>query len=262
MPLPLPFEYKSSGFSEPGIFVELYLPKRARFQDILYKTLTEGFNFDLVRRHFMNRRKRPLIKKVLEHHSQWKKYSSKSILEMEPFYWGYSLYEVDGVFFSKRARRGKKRQIIEERTQVIRMMFLPDLDSVAGKLRPRMDRKTVADIAKIYLRTSGHKRGARGASVVSTSIVERMMEQGDPKLLRHLKNGGVENLLNYVETWFDDVGLFIFGYVIFQICSEIKKLGDVKEVEYEDELWVTSFWNLNVNRVSYLKQRPRQERKK
>ena len=138
---------------------------------------------------------------------------------MKPFYWGYSLYEVDGVFFGKQGRSGKKRQIIEERTQVIRMMFLPELGGAVGKLRPKMARKTVVDIFKLYLRTSGHKRGVRGASVAEKSIVERMRDRKDPKLLKHLKNGNIDKLLQYIEKWFDDIASS-FRYVIFEIAPK------------------------------------------
>lgn len=339
MSSPAPFQYQSSGFSEPGIFVEIYLPKRARFQEILHNTLTKGFDFDLVKRHFLGK-KRKSIKKVLSHHKQWKNYSKASIESMVPSYWGYSLYEVDGVFHSKKRRNKKLRSTIEERTQVIRMMFLPDLDLMKRELGlTRMERHTLIEIVKLFLRVSGHKRGEHGANLLEKNMTDRLLEKfvemsitdrkldksnqvllkeikngsvdgisdyaeelkvkraerrdfidiakillwvslnrrevdkdsvtrsklldelieknlkdpilgrEDRALLRHIKNGSVARILDYAEKWYDDVGLFLFGYVIFEICSRIKKLGDQKEVDYEEEIWLTSFWNLNVNRV-------------
>ncbi len=36
--------------SEHGIFVEIYLPKKAEFQGTLYQALTEGFDIEKVRK--------------------------------------------------------------------------------------------------------------------------------------------------------------------------------------------------------------------
>jgi len=248
-----PFKYKSSGFSEPGIFVELYLSKKAKYQRILYKTLTNGFDFELVKRHFLGSKKKQ-IQTVLEHHSQWRKYSDKSIREMVPFYWGYSLYEVDGVFYSKMAKRKSARRIIEERTQVIRLMFVPDMDTLASKLDPTtIERRDILDVVKHYLRISGHRRGQHGANVIDKSLIERMKDKGDSVVGKNIENGNIAKILDFVEKWFDDVGLFLFGYLIFEICRGLQKLGDADEVDYEEEIWLTSFWNLNINRVTYLK---------
>lgn len=258
-----PFQYQSSGFSEPGIFVELYLPKKAKFQGVLYQTLTRGFDFDRVRRHFLGK-KRKRIQRVLKHHSQWRNYSPKSIKEMIPFYWGYSLYEVDGVFYSSKTRgKGTRPAIAEERTQVVRIMFLPDLTALAKKLKPNaIEHRDVLDIVKRYLRISGHRRGQYGANVVDKSLIERLEERNDPIIVENIKNGNVQVILDSIEKWFDDVGLFLFGYVVFEICAELKKLGDANEVDYEEEIWLTSFWNLNVNRVSYRKEPRNKGRKK
>jgi hypothetical protein len=38
----LPYQFQSY---RPGALVELYLPKKAMYQGMLYEALTEGFNF-------------------------------------------------------------------------------------------------------------------------------------------------------------------------------------------------------------------------
>ncbi len=183
---------------------------------------------------------------------------------MVPFYWGYSLYEVDGVFYSNKTRGNSDRPAItEERTQVVRIMFLPDLEALAKKLKPdALEHKDILDIVKRYLGISGHRRGQYGANVVDKSLVERLKERNDPIIAGNIQNGNVEVILDSIEQWFDDVGLFLFGYVVFEICAELKKLGDANEVDYEEEIWLTSFWNLNVNRVSYRKELVTKGRKK
>ncbi|MEA2207007.1 MAG: hypothetical protein QOE77_3783 [Blastocatellia bacterium] len=254
MPSLPPFQYQSSGFSEPGIFVELYLPKKSKFQGVLYDTLTKGFEFDDLRKHFLGR-KRKQIRHVLTHHAQWRKYSKKTIDAMQPFYWGYSLYEVDGVFYSKQKGRRTAHATVEERTQVIRFMFVPDLDAVLKRMKGKsLEYRDVLDIVKKYLRVAGHRRGTSGANFTQTSLLESMRELNDPKVDKNMSNGNIPTILNYIEDWFDNVGLFIFGYVIFEICAKLKRLGDADEVDYEEEIWLTSFWNLNVNRVSFIQQ--------
>ena len=55
----LPFKCKSKGHSDYGVYVELYLPKRSKFQETLYQTLTDDFNHKLVRKHFLDKTKKP-----------------------------------------------------------------------------------------------------------------------------------------------------------------------------------------------------------
>lgn len=38
-------------FGDPDLFVELYLPKKAEYQGVLYKALTDGFGIEKVRNH-------------------------------------------------------------------------------------------------------------------------------------------------------------------------------------------------------------------
>ena len=64
-----PLRYKSSGFSEPGIYVELYLPKKSKYQETLYETLTKGFDLKKVKEHFLDALKRPPAGHALPPHS-------------------------------------------------------------------------------------------------------------------------------------------------------------------------------------------------
>ncbi len=40
--LDMPYQFQSY---LPGVFVELYLPKKSMYQDMLYRALAEGFDF-------------------------------------------------------------------------------------------------------------------------------------------------------------------------------------------------------------------------
>ncbi len=59
----------------------------------------------------------------------------------------------------------------------------------------------------------------------------------------------ISDLLVYLEAWKYDVALFVLGYIVFEICERIQELGMVKGKDVEEEILVTSFWNLTVNRI-------------
>jgi hypothetical protein len=39
-------------FGKPGLFLEIYLPKTAQFQPLLFRVFNDGFNLGRVRAHF------------------------------------------------------------------------------------------------------------------------------------------------------------------------------------------------------------------
>src|SRR5262245_1136935 len=85
--------------SEHGIFVEIYLPKKAEFQRTLYQALTEGFDIEMVRSHFQAKQER--INSFLRGH-----YSCQGRIEgMRQVFYGYSMYEVDGVYYDSKNKK-------------------------------------------------------------------------------------------------------------------------------------------------------------
>src|SRR5690349_15140049 len=117
-----PYEFSPS---DPGVLVEIYLPKKANFQGTLYDTLVKGFHISNVVDHFKDPRKGPGIKNLLRRYSDSVRYLENEIECFPPVLFGYSMYEVDGVFFNS-----SKQEIQEERTQVVRIMFRPDLKEI------------------------------------------------------------------------------------------------------------------------------------
>ncbi len=208
--------------SEHGIFVEIYLPKKAEFQGTLYQALTEGFDIENVRLHF--REKSGRIDAFLQGH-----YSCEGRLEqMQQVFYGYSMYEVDGVYYD-----AKSKKTFEERNQVIRIMFKPDLEQ-AGATLPHQE---LAHVTKHFLRHAGTLEDFRKAH---------------PEFFRDVPDRRVtaaDKFLRYLDGWKYDVALFALGYVIFEICERIRELGVVKGQDAEREILVTSFWNLTVNRI-------------
>jgi hypothetical protein len=207
------FPYHFHGY-EPGIFAEVYLPKKAKYQGKLYETLTNGFDIERVKANF--KEKKEYISILLKNFTEVGGYTDERIDSMEPLYWGYSMYEVDGVFFNP------KKGTVEERTQVIRIMFLPEIEKIEA-MAPEIDYKVVRRMVRNFL---------RGDSVQRKSMIDD-----------HPKIG------NYINDWKADVGLFLIGYLIFEICERIKELNESEKAPLEEEIWLSSFWNLEVNKV-------------
>lgn len=208
--------------SEHGIFVEIYLPKKAEFQGTLYQALTEGFDIEKVRSHFQEKRER--INAFLQGHYR----CDGRIESMQQVFYGYSMYEVDGVYYDS-----KNKKTFEERNQVIRVMFKPDLDAVSSPL-PTQRAQTVT---KLFLRHAG---AAEDFPKAHPEIYLGAAEE---------EKAGISKLLGYLEGWKYDVALFVLGYIVFEICERIQELGMVKGKDAEEEILVTSFWNLTVNRI-------------
>ena len=131
----------------PGAVAELYLPKKAEYQGVLYQTLTEGFEPAKVITHFKRKRTKKHIGHFLKHYAHYlmgieqkdladelkkriKDEKDEKFVPGQSSYLGYSMYEVDGVF-----RDQEKQQTEEERTQVIRIIFQPDLEVLTGELK-------------------------------------------------------------------------------------------------------------------------------
>src|SRR5690349_15278054 len=121
--------------NEPSIFAEFYLPKKANLQGILYEVLTRGCRLIDVKNYFRELKK-PEDKDRMDRVRKlarpgWtvlqKDLSAKEIDEFPRIFFGYSMYEVDGVFLKEIAKHegdpDENYAFTEERTQVIRLIF-------------------------------------------------------------------------------------------------------------------------------------------
>lgn len=211
--LDMPYQFQSY---VPGVFVEIYLPKKSMYQGMLYESLIEGFDFEKVKKHFLDESKRAKIYQLLKDYDEVKNIEER-VEKIEPFYWGYSMYEVDGVFFDI------DKGIEEERTQVVRIMFLPNLKAIY-KLVPEMEPVDLRRAVKRILKADRDER-------------ERLKEYHP-------------QVVDYLNKWKGDLGLFLFGYIIFKLCVRINEAND--ESDLEKEIWLTSFWNIEVNKVKLI----------
>src|SRR5205085_1761634 len=93
------------------------------------------------------------IKRLLRRYSESIKYIEQKVDDFPAILFGYSMYEVDGVFYNSK----KTPKIQEERTQIIRLMFRPDFTPLVQVYPGTKNRKKISRITKEFLR-SPHKR--------------------------------------------------------------------------------------------------------
>jgi hypothetical protein len=213
-------------YGEPGLFMEIYLPKKAEFQPLLYDTLTAGFDLQKVRSHFRSKAKD--IRRFMSRNQQLQNFSPYRISRFGKVFSGYSLYEVDGTFEGG----------VQERTQIVRVIFVPPVARFAKGLGIRRDRRLLH--ANHYLRFWTHNIDDYDAHRNATLPFEP----------------GERALIGKLSRWLDDVGLFATGYLLYKICegiSELHRQGRIRKPE--EELWVTSFRDFALNRMKLVERR-------
>jgi len=135
---------------------------------------------------------------------------------------GYSLYEVDGTF------KGN----IQERTQVVRVIFVPPIEQLAKGLKIARERQLI--YARQFLRFWAHDT-ADYHEFRSHTVP---LAPGEGKLVQKLSR------------WLYYVGLFANGYLLYEIGAGIRELhrsGVIRQLERE--LWVTSFRDFALNQM-------------
>jgi hypothetical protein len=224
--------------------VEIYLPKKAVYQGALYETLTEGFNLNSVRQHFLTQEAN--VKRFLKNYVEGRGYSRADVKNLSPSYEGYSLYELDGVFcdrFSdpllKLTTNGRDYRLIEERVQVVRLMFLAPIRDFA---LPHARWPVFA--ARRFLRFWTHDLEEYKADLVGTS------RRRSP----HRKASSIaaeRRLVDGLKGWLDNIGLFVHGYILYKLCERVHELDKARAIEApEQEIWVSSFRCLAVVRTT------------
>jgi len=232
---------------EPAVFVELYLPKKAVFQGMLYDSLTSGFRLDEVKDHFLkaDATKQQQIRSLLGKSWTAVDYSQGDIETFRRVFFGYSLYDVNGVFLKSNGvssanavESDESFEVVEETSQVVRMVFkypCADQPAVATDFlmlalqRPLSEMSRFAELHRDEIQTAA---GAEAEHVFS--------------------------LLVDLERWQMYVGLFVFGFLIYRICDGILKLKGTLQTQMnpadllQDEIWVTSSWSMSMNVVDWV----------
>lgn len=248
--------------AEPGILIEIYLPKRVRFQGVLFDTLKEGLDANKVLEHFDNIRKnetlRNDINSILEFYKPLMKSLEEEALDGNIFkdvFKGYSMYEVDGVFFDV-----KEKKEYEERTQIIKFFFVPNIKKLSDKYMILSDEDCSNGVKNISKIISYTRKFISNYPLYQLELDELYFENKKEnevyrKLIMDILGMRVEpdemelNFIQELKEWIRYTGLFMFGYLAYNILIQIEEYGDKHDPE--KELWITSNFNFQVNRAVY-----------
>ena len=210
----MPYLFRA-GF--PAFLVEIYLPKKAGFQGTLYKTLVDAKNPDIVVDHITSHKNE--IREMFE--KEWElgrnKFTESFIKELSEeinkIYVGFSMYEVDGVFFGN-----DDAAPCEERTQVIRLIF-------EYPISEKLSNDVILEVKK-FLRSP-----VRNLSEYDCCRTEYLNE------------------LSNVEDWIAKIGIFLIGFIVHRLTQA----ADSAPYLRQDEIWMTSFWSMVLNKFLPIK---------
>lgn len=218
--------------AEPVTMFEIFLPKRMEYQSKLYEALQGGLQLENVRAFLRgaDREDEQRRIKALIPESVTAKYTDLRIQNLQQVYFGFSLYEVDGVFVTD--PRDPATHRMQERTQVVRLFFKPDAIYESIRTNPSLidpDRNALLDEVRQFQRTA---TAWNRDDAVSTYLQQRNIAD---------ESGTLRLGLHAIEEWHADILLFVFGYVVGKITEEL--------AIDESEIWVTSHHGMVVNVV-------------
>ncbi|HEV8666547.1 MAG TPA: hypothetical protein VN665_01720 [Candidatus Paceibacterota bacterium] len=270
---------KHSYVFDPGdrsILAEIFLPKRISLQGTLYQTLEDGLNYSEVKKYLVTQAA-SLKQDYLKAYAEWfepTRYGYKNkrgvkssgnpardrVRRCKRVFFGWSTYEVNGVFLKK-----NMRDIDEEQTQVIRIIFKYEVPKeLKGRIHPEVSRAILYWVVSTYGLTDGKAWGEDKFP----QFIERFPHWSE-KQKAYAKKKFVA-LANDINIWIDDCGIFIFGFVLHRLWNkivEMNKRGEKirrndarklnknkkykpaprKRTHLEDEIWVTSIFRYDVN---------------
>lgn len=239
--------------AEPGILIEVLLPKKSRFQGTLHNTLKEGADIEKVRMYFTKKHGEDGLRKLLGFYRVFSNYTTQDVAEFETVFRGYSIYEVDGVFYSIQSNQATPTEY-EERTQIIKLIFVPNYDEHNALTRERK-----ISLARIFLplfpaswRDNGNKSIASDESFTPTIYDQALSYYVRTQVELSFGELGIvtdndKKYILYLIRWTNYVGLWVFGYLIYGL---VERMYELKE-DYvpEAEIWVTSQWDYLVNKL-------------
>ena len=237
---------------ERGVFCEIYFPKKIAYQGAIFSGLEDGLEEKKVKSSLMENLSTLLVelkdypnlfnplqydvKGRREKRRQPTIEEAKQRINMyQSVFNGWSMQEVDGVWLGEQG-------IIEERTQVIRVMFrFPDF------MKQEAEQAKASDVLRSITFWCIQQQGNLDEYILWDT------EERNRFIKHHylLKNDKAKmdftikhfvKIARAVDKWRDDCALFTFGYLVKLFYEEVIKRG--KE---EEEIWVASFFNLTLN---------------
>lgn len=236
-----PSEMYVAGRSNRGIFVEIYFPKKAAHQAAVLDALHQGLSEKYVKEDL--RRNLEQVARIMEDHLADANRSETNLKALirdrvktykSPFT-GWSIYSVDGAYL------GKDGQVYEEGTLVVRLMF-----RFRSKFEPQAKKVGCRDVLRSMFFWNLHRqedlvkehRLRTGEEQLDQFLLQRRDWPGDKKAFAEEH---FVDVLNEIEAWKSNCGLFVFGYLIRTFCA--KALAGKAS---EEEILITAFWDLAI----------------
>lgn len=221
----------------PGIYAEVYLPKKAKYQGTIYDSLEEGFDEETVR-SYLHRHEQRLREEFRDYRDfdgrhpllgETGEEATRRISRYRSTFEGYSLYDVNGSF------RG-----LEESVQVVRIMFQCPHSIIPQPRAPDDRSRMLRTLVAWYLDRNSLDRSI---DLMFQEFVRACPGVQQPPF--SLAREQFEAVLRRVQDWIDNCALFIFCYFVRRFCQRVLETRSV-----EEQVWVTSFFNLSINIVT------------
>jgi hypothetical protein len=238
--------------NDAGISTEIYFPKRAAYQGAIFDALRQGFYEKQVIEYLLAN-----ATFLVEELRDWseilnpRKYvddappigtatpeeACERIRLYKSVFKGYSMYSVDGVFFSE-----ETQTVYEEATQIIRLMF-----RFESPLEAQVKETRYKDIVRslFYWLVDYDVRLDHHQSWMPQEK-ERFLHEHRHWPTAQLEFAGLyfELIAKHVEKWIDDCGLFIFGFLVRKFSENV-----LRQNLSEEEIWVVSAFDTCINVV-------------
>lgn len=252
--MPTPEKVYFFNSSERGLSVEIYFPKRAAYYGAIFKSLRKGHDEALVKRYLQENvanlinefRAFPDLFKLSRYTYPKFSHALPSIdealerIEMckSPFK-GWSTYSVDGVWFDESKT---PVELIEESTQVVRVMFR--FESLFAKQTADEECSDVLRAILFWIisqhgRLYDHKTWGKEEQSQFMARHRPWPKKKEFFAKRHYTDIAIET-----SKWLDNREIFVFCYLVRNFWKEV-----VREGMREDEIWVTSLFDLVLNVV-------------
>lgn len=237
---------------ERGIFEEIYFPKKAIYQGTVFDTLKDGLKVEVVRK-YLSDNVEGLLQELKDYRGLFdprqyekelrKKFQPTPAQALErinmyesPFR-GWSMDEVDGVW------QGEEGVPIEERTQVIRIMF-----RLPSRYLQEAVQSECFDVLRSMLFWCITNQGNLDEHVWWGKAEQRRFIARHKPWPTKRKLAFTEKyfrpVAKEVAKWRDDCALFIYGYLVKNFAANVLVKGTKEQV-----IWVTSFFNLTINEI-------------
>lgn len=255
--------------SERIVFAEIYFPKRAAYYGAIFKALREGHDEQKVK-EYLRLNAAALLEELKDYRGLLdpKQYESDvradqpltvadaqaRIALYQSSFQGWSTYGIDGVFFgtgsahtttkTKQKPRTKKEQprevMVEEAVQIVRIMM---------RFCSSFEEQATAAGCKDVLRAILYRtitRIGRLDEETGWSLVERDLFLAEHVSWTESKRAFAEKhfcaIAREAQKWVDDCALLVIGYLVRQFWQHV-----VAERMYEEEIWITSLFTMNLN---------------